>query len=390
MGSYQDPNRHSGRARNIRSGSVRRKNATLAVALSIVVLSVGGGLLAWSIEQGRAVPVPTATAPAPSPLPSTPATPEPEPEPPVTTDTIAVIADTGTDDVNGNDAASASFEAIGKSGADFGLNLGDLAYVDDPGVEKKYCNFVHEFAGSELPWAMIPGNHEGLEEKYGGPRGDMALFAELCGPVPSGIVGNYPYDYFFDREHVRIIMISPNVANPDGKLSYADGTSEQAQLGVWIEEAQAAGKFVIVGQHEPFLTVGEHRKTPDNQSTPELASFEIAMGVDVVIAGHDHNVSRSHLLSGKVTSQASPTIVDDDGDFTRGAGTVFVVLGTGGHEARAIEKGNPLWAMVSGTNSRDGVSYGFGEFVVSADSIEYVFHSVRGPVKPDSFTVTKR
>ncbi len=319
------------------------------------------------------------------------ATPTEDPtDPPSEPVRFAVVADTGMDSTNNNTAASTTFSAIGASGVAFGLHLGDLAYSTEPGVEQEFADFVHEHAGQEFEWAMIPGNHEGLDPDYGGPEGNMALFAEYCAPTPDGIVGNYPYDYYFDRDFVRFIMISPNIENPDGLLTYENGTPEQEQLGAWIAEAKAADRFVIVGEHEPYLTIGEHRHTPDNLSSPELAAFEIAQGVDVVMAGHDHNISRSHQLTGTVEDQKSPVVVNDTGDFTRGEGTVFLVIGTGGHDVRSIGTVHDLWAMGSGTNSPEGVTFAYGEFEVTEDVIRYQLRPTSGPAVTDAFTITKR
>lgn len=365
-------------------GPKRRRKIARRSVLGGAAVFLGGWFAGWKWPFG-------ANEQSSKPVPVTPPTQAPEPLPaseePVR---FSVIADTGIDRINKNAAASTSFAAIGMSGADFGLHLGDLAYSTDEGIEQEFADFVHEHAGAALPWALIPGNHEGLDPNYGGSQGDMAKFAKFCEPMPEGITGNYPYDYYFDREQVRIIMISPNVKNPNGLLTYADGTPEQQQLGQWIDEAKAVGKFVIVGEHEPFLTIGEHRHTPDNQSVPALAEFQIKKGVDVVIAGHDHNVSRSHLLTGSVTDQKSPEVVDESGDFTYGQGTVFVVLGTGGHEVRDIGKVTEIWAMGSGTNSPDGITFAYGEFEVTGDVIRYQLRPTSGPAVADAFTITKR
>ena len=300
---------------------------------------------------------------------------------------FAITADSGTDTVNKNPYAGRIFTAIGAAHPDFLLHLGDLGYVAQAGIEKTFCTFVRQRIG-DTPMALMPGNHEGLDPKFGGPRGQIQTYASACGTRPAGIAGTYPYQYVIDRPGVRIIMISPNISTATGKLSYGNGTAEQARLGQWIDEARRAGKFVVVAHHEPYLSPGPHRSEPANLSSPQLAEFEIAHHVDLVLSGHDHVVARSHQLTGQVRSQSTPKIVDRDGSFASGAGTVFALLGTGGHEATAIGPLNSLWKMAAGTNSPGGTTYAWGEVTVSGNKLTYTLRPVAGSAT-DSFTITR-
>ena len=185
--------------------------------------------------------------------------------PPPASVKFAAVGDIGTDSENGSTAASSMLKGLGANGYNFALNLGDLGYNNNPGVEQNYCTFLKNNAGSSLQWLMVPGNHEGTDPTYGGPEGDYRKYVAYCAgsTPPAGVVGNYPYDYYVDRGNVRIIMLSPNISNPTGKLTYRNGTAEQAKLGTWIKGAKSAGKFVVVGAHEPYLTIGAHRLTPN-------------------------------------------------------------------------------------------------------------------------------
>ena len=304
---------------------------------------------------------------------------------------FAAVGDIGTDSENGSTAASSMLKGLGANNYSFALNLGDLGYNNNAGVEQNYCTFLKNNAGSSLPWLMVPGNHEGTDPTYGGPEGDYKKYVAYCAgsTPPAGVVGNYPYDYYVDRGNVRIIMLSPNISNPAGKLTYRNGTAEQATLGTWIQGAKSAGKFVVVGAHEPYLTIGEHRLTTDNLADPQFAAFLVAQRVDLSLSGHDHNISRAYQLGGSVTSQTSPAVVDRDGSFVSGAGTVFAVLGTGGHSPRTIGSLGSIWAMGSGTNSPGGISFGFGEITVSGNTLTYQLRTTSGPKLTDSFTINR-
>ncbi|HQH91505.1 MAG TPA: metallophosphoesterase [Dermatophilaceae bacterium] len=311
--------------------------------------------------------------------------------PPPASVKFAAVGDIGTDSENGSTAASSMLKGLGANGYNFALNLGDLGYNNNPGVEQNYCTFLKNNAGSSLQWLMVPGNHEGTDPTYGGPEGDYRKYVAYCAgsTPPAGVVGNYPYDYYVDRGNVRIIMLSPNISNPTGKLTYRNGTAEQAKLGTWIKGAKSAGKFVVVGAHEPYLTIGAHRLTPNNLADPQFAAFLVTQGVDLSLSGHDHNISRAYQIGGPVTSQTSPTVVDRDGSFVSGAGTVFAVLGTGGHSPREIGSLGSIWAMGSGTNSPGGISFGFGEITVSGNTLTYQLRTVSGPKLTDVFTIIR-
>jgi hypothetical protein len=54
--------------------------------------------------------------------------------------------------------------------------------------------------------------------------------------------------------------------------------------------------------------------------------------VDLVVQGHDHNYSRSH----QITQLAK--VVDSDNAYAKGRGTVFAVVGNGGHKPREITR----------------------------------------------------
>lgn len=77
-----------------------------------------------------------------------------------------------------------------------------------------------------------------------------------------------------------------------------------------IRAAKTAGVWPVLAMHEPHWTSGLHGSAgPESKALSDLA---ISEGVKLVIAGHDHNYSR-----------------------TVQGGTTFVVAGMGGHNLRA-------------------------------------------------------
>ena len=171
------------------------------------------------------------------------------------------------------------------------------------------------------PFQLVPGNHEAQ-------NGD-GIFSNYAACLPDRLNVNGDYgrgQWWVDSGPVRYIGISPNIALPSGNRQYAAGSSERAWLDNVIQQGKAAGQWVIVGMHIPCLTVGIHGCERDKTLDGDL----ITQGVDLVVQGHDHNYSRSH----QITQLAK--VVDSDNAYARGAGTVFAVVGNGGHKPREI------------------------------------------------------
>lgn len=288
---------------------------------------------------------------------------------PELTDTITftATADNGLDT-----AAQGVFAGIGRSGANVGFVLGDLAYAADR--EAAYCSMVNSRVN--FPTMLLAGNHEG----DGVGNGLLSRFV-ACLPSRLGQVGTYAKDYYLDRGPVRFIMISPNITLSGALRTYRDGTPEQAWLRSTIRAARAASRWTVVGMHEPCLSLGVHGCA----SSPQLTDALIAEHVDLVLAGHDHDYTRTHQLAGTVTD---PQVVDRDGTMTRGAGTVFAVVGNGGHAPRTVSPVTALYAAASGTNTPGGITFGFARVVVTADTLRYAHVRTSGGTLADAFTIT--
>ena len=308
------------------------------------------------MEAVRLWLVPRTPAPEPTP------TPTPTPADGVTR--IALTADTGMEA-----SGAAVMAAIGSSQARWVGVLGDLAYQPGDGIEGRWCDWVR--ARVSQPVSLVPGNHEAQDGD-----GQYSRFA-ACLPDRLGVQGDYATGhYYLDDGPVRVIMTSPGIALPTGTRTYARGTVEREQVKDWIDEAKAAGKWVIVGMHMPCLTNGAHGCSSDSTFTDML----LGKKVDLIVAGHDHNYGRSHQIAGTV---AAPTIVDRDGTFTAGAGSVLAIVGNGGHNPRAASSGG-IWAVTS-----DGTSAGYALVEATPERLTFTERGIVGPALTDTITITR-
>ena len=282
---------------------------------------------------------------------------------------LAVTGDTGIDD------PAAAQVLAGMARARTSLIVGDLAY--DPAREAGYCAFVKAKipAGAQL----LPGNHEAQD-------GDGVFGAyAACLPDLWSVTGSYAEGHWYaDRGNMRLIGIAPNIALPSGTRTYARGTPEREQLKDWIDEAKAAGRWVVVSMHMPCLTVGAHGCASD----PTITDMLIGKAVDLILSGHDHNYSRSHQLTG---TAAAPVVVDRDGAFVAGAGSVFATVGAGGHNARTVASPLPAWAATaSGTNSPGGIAFGHLEITATPTALTARYVADAGNTAySDSFVVAR-
>jgi hypothetical protein len=104
-----------------------------------------------------------------------------------------------------------------------------------------------------------------------------------------------------------------------------------------------------------------------------LQDLLIAEGVDLVVQGHDHTYQRLAQLRCANPGVYEPGCVADsgaDGEYT-GAGTVFLVVGSGGRSLSSINTADPEYAYLArwlgGQSANAG--QGFLKLVVSPTEI---------------------
>ena len=181
---------------------------------------------------------------------------------------------------------------------------------------------------------------------------------------------------------MRVISIAPAIDLPSGTRTYAAGTADRAWLVAAIREGKAAGKWVIVVMHKPCFTLGIHGCASGASLTDLLAAEK----VDLVVAGHDHIYARTHQIAGTV---AAPVVVDRDGTYLAGKGTVFAIVGNGGHNPRTVAALTSIWAKASGTNSAGGITYGYGSLEATPDRLTWRLVRTGGGSLTDTWTVTR-
>lgn len=298
--------------------------------------------------------------------------------------------------------SSAMLREIGRTAPSLNLALGDLSYSTVAGSEPTWCQFVKDRLnegaskaqgdpfGETFPFELIGGNHEDF-----GNAVRLENFASCLPDRIGATIGTYGKEYYFDYPKppattlARFIMISPSISydeNGNGTLdpgetySYNQGTPHYTFIVNAIDDARALGiSWVIVGMHKNCISTG----VKSCEIGQDVLNLFIDKKVDLILQGHEHDYQRSRQLAlgGSCTSLvpgsfSSACIVDDGEDnvYEKGAGTVLVVVGTGGRNLHTIntddsEAGYFVRWMGKNVTPR----HGFSSFTVTGSQLSGSF-----------------
>ena len=284
--------------------------------------------------------------------------------------------------------------AVKASNSDFTLALGDLSY-GVTGQEQQWCNFVVPKVGAGYPFELLSGNHES-----NGQNGSINDFAACLPNQLPGAIGTYGREYFVDVPAedpiMRFIMISPGLTFPTtGIWTYADGTPNYNWTASAIDGARTkAIPWVVVGMHKPCLSMAQYGCDPGS----DLFNLLVNRKVDLVVSGHEHTYQRTKQLAVGAAGCASITpgtynascVVDADDTMVAGAGSVAVVVGTGGqvlYDVNPADTEAAFFAKRSGMN--DNPTWGALDVDATDQSLTASFLRGTGGTFADSFTLTK-
>ena len=263
---------------------------------------------------------------------------------------------TSAGDYSSSAAAAGVLERIGAINPDVHFALGDLSY-GAAGAEQSWCDLVTSHAGAGFPFELLTGNHES-----NGQNGNINDFAACLPNQLPGLVGTYGREYYVDiPQHdpvARFVMISPGIPFPDGTWNYSAGSTRYNWTAAAIDGARSASiPWVVVGMHTPCLSMGQYGCV----AGADITNLMVSKNVDLVLNGHEHMYQRSKQLStgsecsGIVPGDYNAACVGDaDNTLSKGSGTVFTTVGTGGTAMRDVNTGDPeapYFAAYSGRNA---------------------------------------
>lgn len=189
------------------------------------------------------------------------------------------------------------------------LALGDLQYEKGaPGDWEPYARSYGRMRDITRP---VPGNHEYLTADA---RGYYEYFGERAGPVGLGY-------YAYRIGDWRILALNSECTDVGGcGIGSPQMTWMRAELA-----KPGGGGCTLAYWHIPRFSSGQHG---DHDAYRTLWRALAAEGVDLILAGHDHNYER-----------LAP--MDADGRLDPATGIRSFVVGTGGRNLRPVTKARP-------------------------------------------------
>lgn len=220
--------------------------------------------------------------------------------------------------------------------ADFVVHTGD--WIDSADLEDEWVDMFNHAQDSLLkaPWVVVPGNHD-YDKVYGGhtyteyPDHFNKPFVDTAEDT-----GNY---YSFDYNGAHFIVADSN----EEEFTEDGAMFSQEQMDWMREDIQTAkdngANWIILTFHKPLYSMSYHSLEDDEVQVirDELMQMIDDLDVDLVLNGHDHNLSRTKPLvfadnfaSAEVS--ASDIKYDDASieHYVNPSGTVFTLPNTAG------------------------------------------------------------
>lgn len=190
---------------------------------------------------------------------------------------------------------------------------------------------------------------------------------------------------------VRYIALSPGLNFPEGAATYPAGSARYAWTAAAVDGARADGvPWVVVAMHKPCVSMGRY----GCDSGADLHNLLLDRRVDLVLNAHEHLYQRTGQLA---LSPGCPTmvpgtydadsLVDRDGTLTKGAGTVFATVGTGGNTLRDLVTSDPEAPYFVAASGLATATFGVLDIRATADTLTAGFVRAAGGTFTDAFTI---
>jgi len=168
--------------------------------------------------------------------------------------------------------------------------------VETAGVETQWNAFLAPDELRSYPWVATIGNHDVGSRAY-----EQHLWTPNTFRSPT-LYSNSPTtnsggDYWFIYKNVLFIDLNSNAY----RTTATSGTdSDLAHIGFVTNVVQQHGadaKYTVLVYHHSIYSPADHANDTDNQKRRlDFPAAFSALGVDLVLQGHDHSYSRSYVI----------------------------------------------------------------------------------------------
>lgn len=187
--------------------------------------------------------------------------------------------------------------------AEFAVHTGD--FVEIAQVEDEWVDNLDMSRESKmnLPHAYTPGNHDEYNLNYirESDAVDESAFNEHTNvPVTNGAVNGGSY-YSFDHSgaHFVVLNTNDNKESADNPESGAIGAEQMEWARADIQQARDNGaNWIVLMYHKPVYSASYHalQDTDVQVTREEFVQIADELDVDLVLQGHDHNLTRTKSL----------------------------------------------------------------------------------------------
>jgi 3',5'-cyclic AMP phosphodiesterase CpdA len=219
------------------------------------------------------------------------------------------------------------------------LALGDLQY--EKGAPDGWGPYTRSYGRLRDITRPVPGNHEYLTADA---SGYYQFFGGRAGPAGRGY-------YAFTTGAWRIIALNSECTDVGGC-----GAGSPQLDWLQAELAEHNPRCTLAYWHIPRFSSGQHG---DHNAYRTLWRTLIAAGVDLVLAGHDHNYERLAPMNA-------------DGKIDHSTGIRSFIVGTGGRNLRPVTSRRPGSEMVIDDR------FGFLELRLGSSGYRWEFVGVDG------------
>ena len=154
-----------------------------------------------------------------------------------------------------------------------------------------------------------------------------------------------------------------------------------------IDEAEAAGRWTVIGMHKVCVTAGNKSCEIGEATINDMS----AHGADLILHGHDHDYQRSHQLRCVDEDRTTAACISDsDSNHRAEDGAVIVVSGWVGRSGTNVSTSDSeagYFAKIGGPNIA-GWSRGYLTVTASNSTLTGTWTSAGGG-NQDTFTITR-
>ena len=258
---------------------------------------------------------------------------------------------------------------------DFLLHTGDI--VESSLYAEDWTEMIHNNATylTKMPMMALAGNHDSIYQ-----AGDNELYEHFHYPLVNNQntdAGKGQY-YSFAYGNAKFIMLNSN-KDSGSKI-------DDAQLAWLIEELENNdATWTIVAIHQPMYSAGRYGSLPNLNSQSlslraQLSGIFAQYGVDLVLQGHDHLVSRTYPINATCAPTTETWKTEGDVKYSVDpSGVIYLMNGAVSDQARGPvdEADASLYAYKENAKVRS-----FAKITITGNRLVVVPQYVNGTATP--------